>query len=393
MNYLSAGSCFLDQPGGAERVAWDTALAMRDRGHAVTIVCTRQSAGDGPGSLSESHGVRILRYDRPSLASWHPRRAERAIQAAAQATRKWLGHETWDVVHIHAPFTGVGVMRALGDGPRYIYTMHSPMVLEQKINWANQGIPGRIKLAFGLGRLKRIEGDLLNKCAGIQTLSEFTRRQVDHFHGLGDRVTVVPHWRRSDLKRVHTKVEARRRLGWPENEKILFTVRRHASRYGLDIAIRAITPLAAEGRCIFVLAGDGPLRTSFEAMARELGGDGCVRFTGRISDEALALSYEAADLFVLPTVALECFGLITLEAFAFGCPVLSTDSCALPETMQPILPDFIVPAGNVLALQQKVDDFLTGKLVPVPAEKLVEYLTEKYDESVVLPRLIKLLEV
>ena len=128
-------------------------------------------------------------------------------------------------------------------------------------------------------------------------------------------------------------------------------------------------------------------------MARELGGDGCVRFTGRISDEALALSYEAADLFVLPTVALECFGLITLEAFAFGCPVLSTDSCALPETMQPILPDFIVPAGNVLALQQKVDDFLTGKLVPVPAEKLVEYLTEKYDESVVLPRLIKLLEV
>lgn len=392
MNYLSAGSCFLDQPGGAERVAWDSALAMRDRGHTVAVVCTRQSSEDGPGSVSESHGVRILRYDRPSLPSWHPQRAERAIQAADQATREWLGHETWDVVHIHAPFTGAGVMRALGDGPRYIYTMHSPMVLEQKINWANQGIPGRIKLAFGLGRLKRIEGDLLSKCAGIQTLSEFTRGQVNHFHGLGDRVTVIPHWRRSDLKRTHTQVEARRRLGWPENEKILFTVRRHASRYGLDIAIRAIAPLAAEGRCVFVLAGDGPLRPSLEALAGELGGGDRVRFTGRISDEDLALSYEAADLFVLPTTALECFGLITLEAFAFGCPVLSTDSCALPETMQPILPDFIVPAGNVRALQQKVDDFLTGNLVPVPAEKLVEYLTENYDESVVLPRLIKLLE-
>lgn len=392
MNYLSAGTCFLDQPGGAERVAWDTAVAMRDRGHDVAIICPRKKPEDDHSAMSESHGMRIVRYNHPRLPSWHPRRGERAIQAAADATRKWLGDQKWDVVHIHMPLTGAGVMSALGHGPRYIYTMHSPVVLEQRINWAHQGISGRLKLALGLGRIKRLESDLLNKCAGIQTLSEFTRREVGRFHGLADQVTVVPHWRRSDLKRTHTKEQARRLLGWPEDQKILFTVRRHASRYGLDIAIRAITPLAAQGRCIFVLAGDGPLRPSFEALAKELGGDGNVRFTGRISDEELALSYEAADLFILPTTELECFGLITLEAFAFGCPVLSTDSCALPETMQPILPEFIVPAGDVDALRQKVDDFLTGKLVPPPPEQLVEYLADRYDESVVLPDLAKLLE-
>ena len=54
--------------------------------------------------------------------------------------------------------------------------------------------------------------------------------------------------------------------------------------------------------------------------------------------KGMALWYEAADLFVLPTTALECFGLITMEAFAHGCPVLSTDAAAVPESMRPIMP-------------------------------------------------------
>ncbi|MCH8164895.1 MAG: glycosyltransferase [Planctomycetes bacterium] len=212
-------------------------MAMRDRGHNVAIICPRKKPEDDHSAMSESHGMRIVRYNHPRLPNWHPRRGERAIQAAADATRKWLGDQKWDVVHIHMPLTGAGVMSALGHGPRYIYTMHSPVVLEQKINWAHQGISGRLKLALGLGRIKRLESDLLNKCAGIQTLSEFTRREVGRFHGLADQVTVVPHWRRSDLKRTHTKEEARRLLGWPENQKILFTVRRHASRHGWTLEV------------------------------------------------------------------------------------------------------------------------------------------------------------
>lgn len=391
MDYLSAvDSCFIDRPGGMERVAWDATLAMRDRGHRVAVLCARQDKF--AQATSEVDGVPVFRYQRPALPAWHPRRDERAIAAAAAEARRVLGGTEWDIVHMHSPFTGAGVMRAMGKGPRYVFTVHSPVVLEQRINWSGQGPVGRVKLALGQGRLRRLERSLLERSDAIQTLSKFTRDQVQRFHGLGDRVTVVPHWRRPELKRSRTKAEARRELGWPIDARVLFTVRRHAARYGIDDAIRAIGPAARSQRCLFVIAGDGPMRPQLEALAAEQGAGDAIRFVGRLDDPQLALCYEAADLFVLPTRALECFGLITQEALAFGCPVLSTDCCAIPETMEPILPSFIVPAGDVGALRDKVEAFLEGKLIAPAPDDLARYAVEHYDESVILPRLVALLE-
>ena len=71
---------------------------------------------------------------------------------------------------------------------------------------------------------------------------------------------------------------------------------------------------------MFYIGGDGELRPSLERLSAELGATEKIRFTGRLSDEDLLLAYQAADLFVLPTLALECFGLISIEAMSFGCP-------------------------------------------------------------------------
>jgi glycosyltransferase involved in cell wall biosynthesis len=113
---------------------------------------------------------------------------------------------------------------------------------------------------------------------------------------------------------------------------------------------------------------------------------------GRISDRDLELAYAAADLFVLPTVALECFGLITPEAFAFGCPVLSTDAGAIPESMEPVLPGMIVPAGNVQALRDAARDFLSGSIEVPDSQTLINYASRRYGSAVVIPQLCRLLE-
>ena len=363
MNYLVAiDYSFVDRPGGMGRVAWDIAAVMRQRGHHVAMVCMYQDQPDSPPVESEHDGIRVVRYQRSTLPGWCPGRVRQTITAATDVVRALLSDKSWDVVHIHSAFTGSGVHAALGKGPRYVYTVHSPTVLEQEINWATQGLVGRLKLLFGKRAVNRIEGRLLDQCAAIHTLSEFTRRQLERFHGIGQRVTVIPHWRPSGLQRQVSKEEARRRLGWPESERLL-------SQYGATVHVTVSMwrsapwpPLAAQGRCRFYVGGDGPLRHSFEQLAVDLGVADRIQFLGRVSDEELALAYQAADLFLLPTRALECFGLITLEAFSYGCPVLSSDAAAIPETMRPILPDMIVPAGDVAALRQKIDDFISGGL-------------------------------
>ncbi len=393
MRYLVAvDDCFLDRPGGMGRVAWDIAQAAQHRGHDVTLL-SFQLPGEGSATTVGHHeGIRIVRYVKPVLSVWHPLRASRTIAAAAAAVREKLSGEHWDVVHIHTPYTGAGVLSALGPGPRYIYTMHSPSVLEQKINWSREGLIGRMKMLFGLRRLRRLEGGLTHACCRIHTLSEFTRRWVEHFHGLSHRVKVIPYWRRDELVRTMSKAEARKRLGWPQDEKILFTIRNHGAHYGIDYAIRAVAPLAVKKACVFYVGGDGELRTTLERLTAELGASERIRFTGRLSDEDLLLAYQAADLFLLPTLALECFGLISIEAMSFGCPVVATQAGAIPEVLYPILPNCLVPPGDVSALHEKIAAFLENRLEMPSAEELVAHVEQHYDRNVVVPQLMRLLE-
>ena len=311
-------------------------------------------------TVASEHDIRIIRTVRPDLPRWHPRRGSQTIAAVTKAVHQTIGNENWDVVHIHTPYTGAGAMAALGKKPRYIYTMHSPIVLEQQINWKAEGPLGRFKMLFGLPRLKRLEGNLMRQCSHIHTLSEFSRNWVEHFHALGNRVSVIPYWRRPEFTRTMSRASAKAALGWPTDQFTLFTLRRHSTRYGLEDAVRAIAPLAAQCRCRFVVAGDGELREHLRQLARDFGVADRVTFPGKLAESDLNLYYQASDAFILPTRALECFGLISIEALSFGCPVIATNVGAIPEVIAPILPDCLVPPGDVLALRAKVDDFCAG---------------------------------
>lgn len=56
-----------------------------------------------------------------------------------------------------------------------------------------------------------------------------------------------------------------------------------------------------------------------------------VIFTGYVPDGDLPALYSGADLFILPS-QLEGFGIPVLEAMACGTPVVTSNTCALPET-------------------------------------------------------------
>jgi len=276
----------------------------------------------------------------------------------------------------------------LGDGPRYVSTVHSPAVLEQEIIWVAQGLQGRIKLLFGKGQLKRIESGVLRKAHAIQALSQFTKSVIDATYFVGAKVSVIPHWCRTDFRRKLSKNNARREIGWSEDAKIVFTLRRLAPRMGLDLAIKAMAPLLLERKELkFIIAGSGKLEKSLKALSASLGVRDRICFLGQLTDEHLKRCYEAADLFLLPTTALECFGLIILEALSFGLPVMATDAGAIPEVMRPVLPDFIVPAGREDALRERLNCWLNGSLIPPLPETLCEYASKNYSEEAVYPRL------
>lgn len=112
MNYLSAVDfCFLDKPGGSGRVAWDIARIARDRGWQVSMLSLNPDPNEIPSGLSSCEDISLVRYSKKNVGAYNPFRMSMQIKSARDAFNRWLGGTKWDLVHIHSPFTGAGVMR------------------------------------------------------------------------------------------------------------------------------------------------------------------------------------------------------------------------------------------------------------------------------------------
>ena len=66
-------------------------------------------------------------------------------------------------------------------------------------------------------------------------------------------------------------------------------------------------------------------------MARN---DERISFHGRISDERLKHFYEQSNFLVIPSVWYETFGLVILESFSHGTPVIGSQIGAIPELIK-----------------------------------------------------------
>ena len=63
-----------------------------------------------------------------------------------------------------------------------------------------------------------------------------------------------------------------------------------------------------------------------------------MRLLGFVAEEDLPWLYRACDISIVPSVALEGFGLPTIESLAAGTPVLVTPIGGLPETVSELDP-------------------------------------------------------
>ncbi len=142
----------------------------------------------------------------------------------------------------------------------------------------------------------------------------------------------------------------------PESRPTLLTIARLEDRYkGHDVIIRAL-PLvrAAVPNVQWVVIGDGPLRSGLERLAAAHGVEDAVHFLGAVSDEERNAWLRRTHLLAMPSrlpdgsFAGEGFGIVYLEAGAYGKPVL---------------------AGNVAGALDAVADGESGLLVD-PADHL-----------------------
>jgi glycosyltransferase involved in cell wall biosynthesis len=103
-------------------------------------------------------------------------------------------------------------------------------------------------------------------------------------------------------------------------------------RKNLDMLLSAVHSLHKSGFGLeLVIVGKKGWRSeSFFKKRRDLGLEKHVRLAGLVPEEDLPAIYNAASLFVFPSIY-EGFGLPVLEAMACGAPVVCSNTSSLPE--------------------------------------------------------------
>jgi N-acetyl-alpha-D-glucosaminyl L-malate synthase BshA len=122
----------------------------------------------------------------------------------------------------------------------------------------------------------------------------------------------------------------------------------------LDV-VRIFERVSRELDAVLLMVGEGPERSSAQALARRLGLLDRLRFLG--TQQTIEEIAGLADVFLLPS-ELESFGLSALEAMAAGVPVVGSDAGGLPEVVRHTESGFLLPVGDVEGMATRTLEIL-----------------------------------
>ena len=301
--------------GGVQSHILGLASQLKKMGHEVVVVTKEMERNEGQGE-AYPEGVREVRAKRLT-APEHV-----LMPPDPRSLRGLLRREGFDVVHAHHAFTPTPLLSleaAESLGVPSVLTNHS-------ITFASSSdlIWGPVSQVLPFKRYINMADRVI---AVSGSAAEFIERFMD-----GGRATVIPNG--VDVGRFYDPSPMPVSVfdpGGLEHPMIL-GVGRLAFRKGFHLLVESMPRVLRRhpGARLYV-AGRGMMMGFLSLLAESLDLGGRVKLMGYVQDEALAWMYKLCEVFVLPSVSAESFGITLIEAMAAGRPVVASRIGGVPE--------------------------------------------------------------
>ncbi len=197
-------------------------------------------------------------------------------------------------------------------------------------------------------------------------------------HALDGQVHVVYHG--VDLGRFEYRGEDPTRIMAPPY-RFLSVGNLHRPK-GFQYMIAACRALKAQGiPFVYHIVGSGYDRLFLEQKIRDAGVQDCAHLQGQLLHPDLLKLYQAADVFIMPSIVLNNGGRdgipnVVIEAMATGIPVVGSNAAGIPEVVKNRSTGLLVPPGDPEALATAIRGLLDNTALRIKivsnARRLVE---------------------
>jgi len=337
------------------------------------IVCAYPPYAGGIG-VSAKQFADLLEKSH-EVTTFHPENTKPLVKlglgAFIPSLYKKLSH--FDAIFLHYPFFGtaelVWLFKRLNPNKKLVLYYHMD-VRGLKPLAKILSLPSLLSRAWLLKRADKIA------CSSLDYIKNSQIRKYYAAHP--DKFVEIPFG-------VDTKVFQPAHPHEDHIKKILFVGGLDQAHYfkGVSNLIKACAELGATNWQL-VIAGDGDLKNSYQAMAQELEIMDKTIFPGKLKPQELVAAYQSASVLVLPSInSNEAFGLVLIEALACGTPVIASNLPGVRTVFANGQEGFVVEPENINDLASRIDEILADddlqEMMRLKARELAE---KKYDLSI-----------
>ena len=336
---------FKPAQGGIAELTHQTVKHLNELGEKITVLTPSLS---GAVEFDKSCGYSVLRY---GISSW---------------TRSKMKMRLNGVILMKELFSAVCHVR-----PSYLVcTVWDPIAAANLILVSRLMKIPFFLFAHGMDLAQPTRLDILRRktfraAARVICISAYTRSLVENIGVQHANIAVIHGGidrREIDSYRKLRKPGKYPRLDaiFPPGNQTILTISRLVQRKGIDRVIEAMPDIVSsvpEAR--FLIGGDGPDRNRLKQLAAASSAREAISFLGSLTEEGKFECYHRCCIFAMPsrrigTGDVEGFGIVFLEANAFGKPVIGGRSGGVPDAVIHGVTGLLVDPNNTGEISEAI---------------------------------------